>query len=127
MDTIIRALREELTSGDPAKRRALAPILKGSVFNTSITANTNIFSSDLTPSNSPTTFRIYACFNASGVLSVVRTKGGTTVTENLNSGGALSANASYMFDIIVESGESINLRYSVNATALVLKVIEVTA
>jgi hypothetical protein len=31
----------------------------------------------------------------------------------------------YAFDIIVESGESVNLRYSVNATALDLKVVEI--
>jgi hypothetical protein len=37
----------------------------------------------------------------------------------------LNANAAYIFDIIVESGETINLQYSVAATALVLKVIEI--
>jgi hypothetical protein len=101
------------------------PILKGSVFNASVSAGTNIFASDLSPTNSPTVFRIYATFNASGVLSVVRTKAGTSVTEQLNSGNALNANAAYIFDIIVESGESINLQYSVAATALVLKVVEI--
>jgi hypothetical protein len=106
-------------------RDIFRPILKGSVFNDSVTANTNIFSSDLTPTNNPTTFRIYACFNASGVLSVVRTRAGTTVVEQLNGGTALSANCAYMFDILVESGETINLQYSVNATALTLKVLEI--
>jgi hypothetical protein len=103
----------------------VTPIPKGSVFNASVSANTNIFSSDLAPTNSPTAFRIYACFNASGVLSVKRTKAGTTVTEQMNAGNALNANAAYTFDVIVESGESINLQYSVAATALVLKVVEV--
>lgn len=101
------------------------PIVKGSVFNASVSANTNIFSSNLTPTHSPTVFRIYACFSASGVLSVARTKAGTTVTEQLNAGNPLNANAAYIFDIIVESNESINLRYSEAATALVLKVVEV--
>jgi hypothetical protein len=101
------------------------PVLKGSVFNTPVSANTNIFASDLTPTNSPTAFRIYACFSAAGVLSVVRTKAGTTVREQMNAGNALNANAAYVFDIVVESGESINLQYSVAATALVLKVVEV--
>jgi hypothetical protein len=101
------------------------PTVKGSVFNASVSANTNIFSSGLAPTNSPTAFRIYACFSASGVLSVVRTKANTTVTEQLNAGNALNANAAYAFDVIVESGETINLQYSVAATALVLKVVEV--
>jgi len=129
LEDLKRLLREELTSGNPytAKKISdfLRPILKGSVFNTSVTANTNIFSSDLSPTNSPTTFRIYACFDASGVLSVVRTKDGVTVTEQLNDGSALVANGAYMFDIIVESGETINFQYSVNATAIVLKVVEI--
>jgi hypothetical protein len=42
-------------------------------------------------------------------------------------GGALSANCLYAFDIIVESGESVNLRYSVNATILDLKVVEIAS
>jgi hypothetical protein len=106
-------------------RDLFRPILKGSIFNSPVSANTNIFASDLAPTYTPTTFRIYACFNASGVLSIVRTKGGVTVTEQLNSGSALNANCAYAFDVIVEGGETINLRYSVAATALVLKVVEV--
>jgi hypothetical protein len=103
----------------------LVPILKGSVFNTSVNANTNIFASDLSPTNSPTTFRIYACFSASGVLTVRRTKAGTTVSEQLNGGNALTANAAYMFDVPVESDETVNVQYSVNATALKLAILEI--
>jgi hypothetical protein len=104
---------------------ALVPALKGSVFNTPVTANTDIFSPALSPTYSPTAFRIYACFNASGVLTVRRTRSATTVSEQLNSGTALNANAAYMFDIVVESGETINLQYSASATALKLAVLEV--
>jgi hypothetical protein len=98
--------------------------LLASVFNTSITANTNILSQGIAPTRSPITFRIYATFNASGVLTIVRTKGTTTITEQLNSGNPLNANAAHIFDIIVEQGETINFQYSVNATCLVLKVVE---
>jgi len=106
-------------------KEAFEAISKGAIFNTAITANTDIFASDLSPTYSPTAFRIYACFNASGVLTVRRTRGGVTVSEQLNSGDLLNADASYAFDIVVESGETINVQYSVNATALVLKVLEV--
>jgi len=104
----------------------ITPVSKASIFNQSVTAGANILSSGLSPSNSPTVFRIYACFDTSGVLSVVRTKDTTTVTEQLNGGSSLSANSSYIFDIIVESDETINLRYSVNATCLILKVVEIS-
>jgi hypothetical protein len=123
LDVLLSSRATEATLS--AIKDRFTPILKGSVFNASVSANTNIFASDLSPTNSPTVFRIYATFNVSGVLSVIRTKAGNSVTEQLNSGNALNANAAYIFDIIVESGESINLQYSVNATALVLKVIEI--
>ena len=55
-----------------------------------------------------------------------RTKAGVTVSEELNSGGALNPNAAYMFDILVGEDEAINLRYSVAATVLYLKVVEVS-
>jgi hypothetical protein len=123
LDVLLSSRASEATLS--AIKSMFTPILKGSVFNASVSANTNIFASDLSPANSPTVFRIYATFDASGVLSVVRTKGSVTVTEQLNSGNALNANAAYIFDIIVESGETINLQYSVAATALVLKVVEI--
>jgi len=100
---------------------------KGSVFNTGVTANTNIFDSDLSPTYTPCIFRIYCCFNASGVLTVRRTKAEVTVSQQLNAGATLVANAGYLFDIIVDSGETINLQYSVNATCLKLSVVELSA
>jgi len=95
-----------------------------SVFNASVTANTNIFSTDLSPTRSPVLFRIYVAFNTAGVLSVVRKRGTASVVEQLNSGNNLNANCAYVFDIVVEQGETINFQYSVNATCLTLKVIE---
>jgi hypothetical protein len=100
-------------------------ILKNSLFNTSIKANTDIFTTYLSPTNTPTIFRIYVCFDTSGFLTVRRKKGTVTVSEQLNSGTALVANAAYMFDVIVESAETVNLQYSVDATALCIKVCEV--
>lgn len=101
-------------------------LFKGSVFDEAVVANTDIFDSDLEPTGLTTTFRIYACFDAASVLTVRRTSGATTVSEQLNSGVNLTANAAYMFDIIVRSGEAINLRYGANATCFCLKVVEVT-
>jgi len=112
-----------------AKDSTFKGLLKASLLNVSISANTNILSSSITPSlatsTSPSIFRIYVAFDTIGVLSIVRTKGSITVVEQLNGGNALNANASYMFDIPVEYEESINLQYSVNTTLLVLKVIEI--
>jgi hypothetical protein len=45
----------------------------------------------------------------------------------LNGGTALSANALYAFDIVVEAIESINMQYSADATVLELKVLEIAS
>ncbi len=100
---------------------------KASIFNTAVLANTDFFTTDLSPTFTPSIFRIYCCFNASGVLTVRRTKAGTTVSEELNAGSALTADAAYLFDVIVDEGETINLQYSVAATVLKLSVVEVSA
>jgi hypothetical protein len=105
----------------------LNPILKGSIFNTLIGANTNFFASNLTPTYSPTIFRIYITNDTEGLLNVKRTRDETTVTEALNAGSSLSPGCAYVFDIAVESGDSINLQYSVTGTVLVCKVMEVGA
>jgi hypothetical protein len=104
---------------------SLVPVNKATIFNTAVSAATNILATALSPTNTPTRFRIYAAFSAAGILSVERTSGSTTVAEQLNSGNALTANASYLFDIVVESSQTINLQYSVAATALELSVDEI--
>lgn len=99
--------------------------LKGSKFNEAVTAATDIFSTALVPTYPATVFRIYACFDGSGDLSVRRAYGGTTITEKLNAGANLSANCGYAFDVLVLENQTINLRYSAAATALALIVSEV--
>lgn len=95
-----------------------------SIFNTAVTAATNIFKSNLTSSFYPSVLRIYASFSASGILSVIRTVNGVSVTEQLNNGAALAANSAYGFEISIDYGETINLQYSVSATALKVAVYE---
>lgn len=102
------------------------PLVKDGQFNTAVTANTDIFAAVLTPSYATpqhnTYFRIYCAFDTAGVLTVRRTQGGVTVSENLNSGAALAANAAYAFDIVVRENQTMQLRYSANAIALELSV-----
>jgi len=100
--------------------------LKGSKFNEAVTAATDIFSTALVPTYPATVFRIYACFGTSGILSVRRTYAGNTVSEKLNAGANLSADCGYAFDVLVLEDQTINLRYSVAATASALIVSEVS-
>ena len=100
---------------------------KGYVFNQAILLNTNFFAADLVPSYPPTRSRIHVAMNAAGILSLIRTSGGAPVTENLNAGVGLNANAAYIFDVVVALADTINLQYSVAATILSCIVTEVGA
>lgn len=110
---------------DMPKAAVEGGVLKDSKFNEAVTAAIDIFSAVLSSTNTVTVFRIYACFDTSGILSVRRTYGSNTVSEKLNAGANLSADCGYAFDVLVLEGQTINLRYSVAATASALIVSEV--
>ena len=89
------------------------PIAKADVFGTALpVAEANWLGSNIVPTNSPSHLRIYVCVSVAGILRVARTRT-TTVTENLNSGNSLTADAAYWFNVPWRSGDSINIRYSV--------------
>ncbi len=99
---------------DLANLGKLVPIAKADLFNTALpAAEANWLGSDITPTNSPSYLRIYACVSVTGILRVARTVGGVPVTEDLNSGTDLVAGAAYMFTVPWRTGDSINIRYSV--------------
>jgi hypothetical protein len=107
----------------------IVPIAKAALFNTALpAAESNWLASDITPTNSPSYLRIYVCVSVAGVLRVARTVSATTITENLNSGNSLVADAAYMFDVAWRSGDSINIRYSVTTgTITILRIEEIGA
>lgn len=98
------------------------PEEKAYSFNTAELANIDIFGTDISPTNSPTTFRIYVWADAAGIFSCMRTSGGVTVTENLNEGNNLVANSAYEFNITLTDDDTINFQYSVAATMTVIVV-----
>jgi hypothetical protein len=107
----------------------IVPIAKAALFNTALpTAESNWLASNITPTNSPSYLRIYVCVSVAGILRVARTVSATTITENLNSGNSLTADAAYMFDVAWRSGDSINIRYSVTTgTIKILRIEEIGA
>lgn len=91
----------------------LIPVGKARVFNEALpAADTDILTADVTPTNSPSYWRISACVSVAGVLSVHRTVGAGDVLEKLNGGTNLTADCLYTFSVPVRSGDSINLQYS---------------
>jgi len=123
VDSVKESVDSVKTSVDGVKssidsvNSTLTPSLLASMFNQSVTAMTNIFSSPISI-DVPCVVRIYVCFSASGRLFLVRTRGGTTITEILNSNNPLANSCAYIFDVMAEGGDQLNLMYEVDATAL---------
>lgn len=129
--TILSGERLEFLQGDTSGR-ALVTILGSGLavtapHNTAELAGVDILAAALAPTNSPATFRIAIAFNAVGVFSATVTRGGNTQVVNFNSGVNLNANAVYVFDLPVQAGDTVNFRYSVNATLMIMRVSEVAA
>lgn len=102
-------------------------IEKANEHNVSVTADTDILSSEITPSNTPCMFRIMVCLNTAGVLSAMVTKADSTQQLKFNAASNLVADAVYMFDLLVHDGDSINFQHSAAATLKVLRVQEIVA
>lgn len=95
-------------------------------------ANTNILSSNLVPSFPPADFRIQTIMSNSGNLSVVMTRGGNSQVGLLNAnspvGVTLIPGALYTFDVLVNTNDSINIRYSnTGGTIRTLRIQEIDA
>ncbi len=100
------------------------PLGKVSLFNERITDSTDILTSDLTASDPPSLFRIYVAFDTELKLQVVRTVGTDTLIELLNEGNNLLQDSAYIFDIIVDDGESINFRAYIDGTGTTIAVLK---
>lgn len=103
------------------------PIEKANQHNVSVTADTDILSADLTPTNTPCLFRIMACLGTAGVFSAMVTKADSQQQLKLNAATNLVADAPYMFDLLVHDGDSVNFQHSAGATLKVLRVQEIVA
>jgi hypothetical protein len=76
-------------------------------------ANINILSVELSPSFTPTTFRVQIVLDTPGVFSLILTKTTVAVIHQFNSGVALAANAVYIFDHLVHHGDTVNYQTTV--------------
>jgi hypothetical protein len=103
----------------------VTPIAKAAIFNTALpAADNNILGADITPTNSPSYITIYACIAVAGIFRVRRTQGGVTVSENLNGGVNLVANAAYMWTVPWRTGDSINFWYSATGANILSLIVD---
>lgn len=103
----------------------LQPISRASLHDEAIAADSDILSSPAEPERTPCLFRVMACFDAAGALSAVVTNGGDSQIVKLNSGNDLTASGLYIFDLLLDDGDSVNFRYSVTTTLKVLRLQEI--
>lgn len=90
-------------------------------------AEDDIIAAALAPIYTPCSFRVEAAFSAGGILRATITRAGDTQVVNFNGGVALNINGLYRFDMMVHDGDTINYRYSADATILVFRVQEVAS
>lgn len=89
-------------------------------------AATDILAADITPARSPSLLRIMISVDAACLFSAEVLVGTTTYTVYFNSGQDLVANALYMFDTLVHSGDSVNFQIDSAETVHLLRVQEIS-
>jgi len=114
-------VREEIMTGDPTKSKPAKPQSLASIWDTAVTADTDILATDITIEYDGI-IRVVCAFDTSGVLRAKLTRAGVTKTLDYNAGAALTANALYAFDLPVKKDDLFNLRYSVAALAHYIEV-----
>jgi len=120
----------------PSSGGGLSPIDKASLTNQNQPAiNTDILTAilgaPLTPTNTPTTFRLQIAMSNAGTLSASIVNGANpvqVVTLNVVPGPALVAAGLYTFDILVHAGDIVDFQYSsTGGTIQILRVQEIDA
>lgn len=101
-----------------------AGIELGAVHNQAVVGGANIFGAVLVPTDPPCRVKVVAAFNAQGILSGTVIRGGNTQIVQFNTGVPLLPNCVYGFDLLLNTGDTVNYRYSVNATCLIMRVQE---
>lgn len=93
---------------------SITTIVKATLQNTNLpVANSNFLITDIVPTNPPSLMLVEAAISITGILSATIMNGGNTQTVFFNSGTALVANSLYIFGVILHSGDTMNIRYSV--------------
>ncbi len=93
----------------------IQPSSAGSIFNTALpAAEANWFGADISITSAGT-MRVAVQATVAGILRAAITRSATQKMLNLNQNAVLSANALYVFDIPVKSGDTLNLKYSVTS------------
>ncbi|MFQ6055247.1 MAG: hypothetical protein ACE5J3_04620 [Methanosarcinales archaeon] len=99
------------------------PILKEEKLDVSVTANTDIFSSDISVDSNG--FLIFQFITDTAGYPIIKNKvygSGAYQSAGLNESSNLTASSWYEFWFTVRSGDSVNVQFSANATSFTVRV-----
>lgn len=102
-----------------------SPVTKALVYDDSPGADTDILGSDLTPGETPVTFRVNVVLDSAAQFNAQVTHSGGTEELGFNQGNALTANEEFQFDLTVRSNESINFQVESAVTVSRLSVVQI--
>lgn len=105
--------------------RKAIPLEKANVHNGNKNANNNFLAANISPSDYPVLFRVQVMLPAAGKFTAKIKKTTTTLTCHFNGGADLTASALYIFDVLMQSGDSINFQSDQNQNGHLLRVQEI--
>ena len=103
----------------------LIPITKASETNKAFTSGANVLTTALSPSFSPTLFRIMVATDTAALFKANVIVSSTERTVTFNSGQDLVADAVYMFDLLVHSGDTVNFELDDSGNLILFRVQEI--
>lgn len=115
------------TSGTTVIPIQIVSIEKAVIHNTVLPApaNTDFLIPSITPTNTPCGFIVQIAVSITGIFYAVITRGVSTQAVFFNQAVALTANALYIFEMLVHNGDTVNFRYTATGgTIQILRVQE---
>lgn len=103
-----------------------SPSELGLIHRIQISANSNLFSADITPKNTPTVLRTQCAFNHSGALNVITNNNGVSQTTTLKVLGTYTILGTVLneFKILAGRGDTFNFQYGVAGTCMIFRIHE---
>jgi hypothetical protein len=100
------------------------PYRKADLFNTAVALDTDFFATNVI-ADQDCLMRLCVSLSAGAIFRARITRGGVTITVDLNAGVALNANSVYAFDLPLKKGDELNLQVSAGVTVLYCSVDEI--
>ncbi len=113
----VKRTTRDQRSARQVTRKAI-PLQKAHVHNTAVLANIDFLAANITPADPVVLFRVMVQLDTAVVFSAMVTNaagGAGEMTLEFNAGAQLTAGVLYIFDLLVQDGDSVNFQCDQNA------------